>query len=449
MSSCCSSKGCNTQHAHTHQPAQEMASASSCCSTNTTTCAQPEESSGGCCASADDDPESESLAGGDIYSWHISGMDCPSCVSKATNALNRLPNVEKTSISFSTLRLQVQFHPGQMDKQLIHTTIDKLGFHLAELGEERPDEPETSFLKKHANIISLATLLGGSALLKNFNPEISTIGLILATLWGLFPVTKKALAQIRNGTPFGIETLMTVAALGALFLGETFEAGMVLVLFLIGEELEGLAASRARSGVKSLMALRPDTAIRIIAGTNGETRETVSATKLQPGDTIEVLPGDRLPADCELLTSQASFDESALTGESVPVDHITGDRIMAGSLAAEKVTRLKVISEPGANAIDRIIQLIEDAEERKAPVERFIDRFSRWYTPLMMVISALVITVPPLFFGAEWSVWVYRGLAVLLVACPCALVISTPAAVTSGLAPGISSGHSDQRWHGA
>lgn len=223
---------------------------------------------------------------------------------------------------------------------------------------------------------------------------------------------------------------MSVAAIGALFIGATAEAAMVLLLFLIGERLEGWAASRARQGVSALMALKPDTAIRLRNGV----RETVAQRDLRPGDVIEVAAGGRLPADGQLLSPFASFDESALTGESVPVERQAGERVAAGATSVDRLVQLTVISEPGDSAIDRILKLIEEAEERRAPIERFIDRFSRIYTPAIMVVALLVAIVPPLFFASAWLPWIYKGLTLLLIGCPCALVISTPAAITSGLA---------------
>ncbi|MGL4794334.1 MAG: heavy metal translocating P-type ATPase, partial [Aeromonas jandaei] len=256
----------------------------------------------------------------------------------------------------------------------------------------------------------------------------------LATLWGLWPISRKAWALTKSGSPFAIETLMTVAAVGALFLGETAEAAMVLLLFMLGEHLEAYAAGRARAGVTALMALVPDKALRIRTTAEGEVREEVGADELRPGDIIEIAPGARLPADARLLDALGAFDESALTGESIPVERRQGDKVPAGSLAADRVLRLEVVSEPGNNAIDRILHLIEEAESQRAPIERFIDRFSRWYTPAMMLVALLVVLVPPLAFGQSWDEWIYRGLALLLIGCPCALVISTPAAVTSALA---------------
>lgn len=385
----------------------------------------------GCTAEAEDERESIAHSPDNTLSWTISGLDCASCVRKVVTALDRVQGVEKAHISFATNRLQVNFLDGQAEETGVRKVVEELGFSLARIGET-PEEPEVSqsFFQRHKTILILAVLMAAGSSVSLFNPVAGKVLLTMATLWGLLPIAKKAWTQSKSGSPFGIETLMTVAAVGALALGENMEAGMVLLLFLIGEELEGLAASKARQGVKKLMKLSPDTAVRI----TGETRETVPASRLRPGDVIEVLPGDRLPADASLITAHASFDESALTGESIPADRVAGDTVMAGSLAADHVAQLKVVSEPGNNAIDRILKLIEEAEERKAPIERFIDKFSRWYTPLMMLIALLVVTVPPLAFGLSWEVWIYKGLALLLIACPCALVISTPAAVTSGLA---------------
>ncbi|WP_241005934.1 heavy metal translocating P-type ATPase, partial [Aeromonas media] len=279
--------------------------------------------------------------------------------------------------------------------------------------------------------LSLAALMLVAALLP---AQLGQPLFTLATLWGLWPVARKAWALTRSGSPFAIETLMTVAALGALFLGETAEAAMVLLLFMLGEHLEAYAAGRARAGVTALMALVPDQALRIRTTAEGEVREEVAADQLRPGDIIEIAPGARLPADARLLDPLGAFDESALTGESIPVERRQGDKVPAGSLAADRVLRLEVVSEPGNNAIDRILHLIEEAESQRAPIERFIDRFSRWYTPAMMLVALLVMLVPPLALGQGWEEWIYRALALLLIGCPCALVISTPAAVTSALA---------------
>jgi Cd2+/Zn2+-exporting ATPase len=204
--------------------------------------------------------------------------------------------------------------------------------------------------------------------LEQFNHPFGQIAFIATTLVGLYPIARQALRLMKTGSYFAIETLMSVAAIGALFIGATAEAAMVLLLFLIGERLEGWAASRARKGVSALMALKPETATRL---RNGE-REEVAINSLRPGDVIEVAAGGRLPADGKLVSGFASFDESALTGESIPVERATGEKVPAGATSVDRLVTLEVLSEPGASAIDRILKLIEEAEERRAPLSALL-----------------------------------------------------------------------------
>ncbi|MFM4830418.1 zinc/cadmium/mercury/lead-transporting ATPase [Aeromonas rivipollensis] len=373
------------------------------------------------------------------HSWQVLGMDCPSCARKIETAVGRVAGVQQARVLFATEKLVVDLAPG-LSPDPITAAVLAAGFRLkgeasAKAADDKHRSPWLTTLGnlfgKYGQPLSLAALMLVAALLPaQFGQPLFT----LATLWGLWPVARKAWALTRSGSPFAIETLMTVAALGALFLGETAEAAMVLLLFMLGEHLEAYAAGRARAGVTALMALVPDKALRIRTTAEGEIREEVAADALRPGDIIEIAPGARLPADARLIDALGAFDESALTGESIPVERRQGDKVPAGSLAADRVLRLEVVSEPGNNAIDRILHLIEEAESQRAPIERFIDRFSRWYTPAMMLVALLVMLVPPLAFGQSWDEWIYRALALLLIGCPCALVISTPAAVTSALA---------------
>lgn len=381
--------------------------------------------------------------GNSRHSWQVLGMDCPSCARKIETAVSRVSGVQQARVLFATEKLVVDLAPG-LSPDPVTAAVLAAGFQLKgesadkqAAGREQASQPPLqgnlfgNFLGKYWQPLSLASLMLVAALLPK---ELGQPLFTLATLWGLWPISRKAWALTKSGSPFAIETLMTVAAVGALFLGETAEAAMVLLLFMLGEHLEAYAAGRARAGVTALMALVPDKALRIRTTTEGEVREEVAADELRPGDIIEIAPGARLPADAHLLDALGAFDESALTGESIPVERRQGDKVPAGSLAADRVLRLEVVSEPGNNAIDRILHLIEEAESQRAPIERFIDRFSRWYTPAMMLIAMLVVIIPPLAFGQSWDEWIYRGLALLLIGCPCALVISTPAAVTSALA---------------
>lgn len=381
--------------------------------------------------------------GNSRHSWQVLGMDCPSCARKIETAVSRVSGVQQARVLFATEKLVVDLAPG-LSPDPVTAAVLAAGFQLKgesadkqaagrKQASQQPLQGNLfdNFLGKYWQPLSLAGLMLVAALLpKEFGQPLFT----LATLWGLWPISRKAWALTKSGSPFAIETLMTVAAVGALFLGETAEAAMVLLLFMLGEHLEAYAAGRARAGVTALMALVPDKALRIRTTAEGVVREEVGADELRPGDIIEIAPGARLPADARLLDKLGAFDESALTGESIPVERRQGDKVPAGSLAADRVLSLEVVSEPGNNAIDRILHLIEEAESQRAPIERFIDRFSRWYTPAMMLAALLVVVVPPLAFGQSWDEWIYRGLALLLIGCPCALVISTPAAVTSALA---------------
>lgn len=375
-----------------------------------------------CASSA---PVSTAVAG-TRYTWKISGMDCAACARKVENAVRQIRGVNQAQVLFATEKLVVDADADL--RAQIERAVQKAGYTLR--SEDSRDAAPESRLKENLPLITLIIMMAISWGLEQFNHPFGQLAFIATTLVGLYPIARQALRLMKSGSWFAIETLMSVAAIGALFIGATAEAAMVLLLFLIGERLEGWAASRARKGVSALMALKPETATRLRDGV----REEVAINTLRPGDIIEVAAGGRLPADGKLVSGFASFDESALTGESIPVERATGDKVPAGATSVDRLVTLEVLSEPGASAIDRILTLIEEAEERRAPIERFIDRFSRIYTPVIMVIALLVTLIPPLMFDGGWQEWIYKGLTLLLIGCPCALVISTPAAITSGLA---------------
>ncbi|ENA0612034.1 Zn(II)/Cd(II)/Pb(II) translocating P-type ATPase ZntA [Enterobacter bugandensis] len=386
----------------------------------------PVSSKEGCCCEGACETQTQPLPeSGNRYSWMVNGMDCAACARKVENAVKQVPGVNHVQVLFATEKLLVSAD-SDVSKQ-VEAAVSRAGYTLR--SETAPAE-KTSPLKENLPLIALIIMMAISWGLAQVNPPVGDLAFIATTLVGLFPIARQALRLMKSGSWFAIETLMSVAAIGALFIGATAEAAMVLLLFLIGERLEGWAASRARKGVSALMALKPETATRVLSGK----RETVAINALRPDDVIEVPAGGRLPADGALLTATASFDESALTGESIPVERTAGEKVPAGATSVDRLTQLTVLSEPGDSAIDRILKLIEEAEERRAPVERFIDRFSRIYTPAIMLVALLVTLVPPLLFGAPWEGWIYKGLTLLLIGCPCALVISTPAAITSGLA---------------
>ncbi|WP_373963018.1 Zn(II)/Cd(II)/Pb(II) translocating P-type ATPase ZntA [Kosakonia sacchari] len=386
-----------------------------------------EEKTTSCCTDGhcEERETPEITAEGERYSWQVDGMDCAACARKVENAVRQIEGVGQVQVAFATEKLIVVAQDDVRER--VERAVQQAGYQLR---SENAPAPETSRLRENLPLLLLIVMMALSWGLEQVNHPFGQMAFIATTLVGLWPIARQALRLMKSGSWFAIETLMSVAAIGALFIGATAEAAMVLLLFLIGERLEGWAASRARRGVSALMALKPDTATRL---RNGE-RQRVAASDLQPGDVIEVPAGGRLPADGRLVSPFASFDESALTGESVPVERAEGESVPAGATSVDRLVQLEVVSKPGESAIDRILKLIEEAEERRAPIERFIDRFSRIYTPAIMAVALLVAVVPPLLFAQPWLAWIYKGLALLLIGCPCALVISTPAAITSGLA---------------
>jgi len=389
----------------------------------------------GCCCDSNSSPGNDADAaeesdrrGSWPFSWQVSGMDCPSCARTIETAVRQVKGVTDARVLFSSEKLVV--NADQDVQNAVEQAVKKAGFQVAIPSASSPATATSPGWQQNRMLILLALLVLVSSVVSQFAPAWGDRLFVLTTLVGLIPVARGAWQRIRSGSPFTIETLMTLASAGALIIGAHAEAAMVLVLFQLGEQLESYAASRARSGVTSLMALRPESAIRLEQGK----RREVPLAALQPGDVIEVAAGSRLPVDGRLISPLASFDESALTGESLPVTRASGEKILAGATSVDRQVMLEVVSKPGESAIDRILQLIEEAETHRAPVERFIDQFSRIYTPLVMLLSLLVMVVPPLLFAGDWQPWIYKGLTLLLIGCPCALVISTPAAITSGLA---------------
>ena len=284
-----------------------------------------------------------------------------------------------------------------------------------------------------AKILALYALGLAAAFILDWTTDLGRPAFWAIIALGLIPILKDAIRSALAGSPFSIEMLMSVAAVGAVVIGATEEAATVLLLFQLGETLEGVAAQKARTGIRSLAAMTPKGATRVAE--NGEDEE-VGAEALQIGDVIRTRPGERIPADGEIIEGRGSIDESPLTGESAPQMKKPGAPVFAGTIALEGAFRIKVTRDSNDNTIARIVRLVETAETNKAPIARFINRFASYYTPMIIMAALLTILVPPLFFEGIWNDWLYKGLAILLIGCPCALVISTPAAIASGLSAG-------------
>ena len=431
--------------------------------------------------------------------FRVEGMDCAACATKIDTAVRRLPGVDDVNVSVTAGTMTVRHGDALALDGVIEAKVRSLGYravpvgvaaaasaseqahthgpgcsghdhahehsththveedhghahaHLHETGSNTRASKPPSGLHGHDHSIesgpwwasakgrlTLASALGLAVawLAGKLLPDLANWAFIAAMLIGLVPIGRRAVMAALNGMPFTIETLLTVAALGAVAIGAGEEAATVVVLFLVGELLEGVAAGRARASIKSLSTLVPQ---RALLEENGQVRE-VAADTLPVGATILVRPGDRISADGEILSGASSINEAPVTGESTPVSKSVGDKVFAGTVNGEAALRVRVSVPASDNTIARVVRLIEEAQEAKAPTERFIDRFSRYYTPAVLLAGALVAVVPPLAAGASWSEWIYKGCAILLIGCPCALVISTPAAIASALSAGARQG---------
>ncbi|MFP5514743.1 MAG: heavy metal translocating P-type ATPase [Alphaproteobacteria bacterium] len=412
--------------------------------------------------------------------YRVSGMDCGSCAGKIETALRRVDGIHEVRVSVPNGTMTVT-HSLSVTGDAITRPVNALGFqtgpgetlggpkaeaehrdgqhggcsHDHGHGHDHGKEHGHAHAHDHGHLHShdagsgpwwktpkaRLTLASGLALglayiVGRLVPSVESWAFLLAMAVGLVPIARRAFAAARAGTPFSIEMLMTVAAIGAVIIGAVEEATAVVFLFLVGELLEGVAAGRARASIQGLISLVPDTAL---LERDGRT-ETVPASSLAVGSVILVRPGDRVAADGVILSGDSALDEAPVTGESVPKRKGEGAQVFAGTINGDGALRVRVSATAKDNTIARVVRLVEEAQESKAPTERFIDRFSRWYTPGVVVVAALVAVLPPLLGGGAWEEWIYKGLAVLLIGCPCALVISTPAAIAAGLSNGARRG---------
>jgi Cd2+/Zn2+-exporting ATPase len=399
--------------------------------------------------------------------YRVTGMDCGSCAAKVDAAVRRLPGVADVSVSATAGIMMVHHAPEDTLLPALKANLKGLGYDVSPADGKAAQAPDSkshdhdhahshdeptdlhSHLHEHGaeegpwwrSRKGLLTIASGIALtaaygLGKLAPATERWAFLAAIAVGLVPIARRAFWAARAGTPFSIEMLMTIAAVGAVIIGATEEAATVVFLFLVGELLEGVAAGRARTSIQSLSALVPKTALVERDGRTGE----VPADQLAAGSVIIVRPGDRIAADGEIIDGESAVNEAPVTGESTPVRKGPGATVFAGTISTDAVLRVRVMATATDNTIARVVRLVEEAQESKAPTERFIDRFSRYYTPGVVAVGALVAIVPPLLTGASWAEWVYKGLAILLIGCPCALVISTPAAIAAALSAGARRG---------
>ncbi|MEJ2149672.1 MAG: cation-translocating P-type ATPase [Chloroflexota bacterium] len=403
----------------------------------------------------------------------IEGMDCANCALTLERSIGQLEGVEQAEVNFATTTLSVS---GELDLDAINKRVEALGYRVVdEDAESQPEAAEQEpartpgFLRYLLADRDTAVALIGAALLLLTVP-LSLLGSTPVLVWlvrGLhvfivalagYPIAAQGVRSLFRARQVTIDLLMSIAVVGALLIGETFEAATVILLFAIGEALEGYTAERSRDALRGLLALKPDRATVLRPcidceehlGQEGYSggpcpfcdrhEVTVPVGEVALGETVLVRPGARIPVDGRITVGVSSVNQAPITGESVPVARGVGDEVFAGTINGEAALEVEVSRLATESTISQIVRLVEQAQSQRAPVERFVDRFARWYTPAVVLLAALVAVVPPLFWGAPLldspggvHGWLYRGLALLIVSCPCALVISTPVTMVSAL----------------
>ncbi len=337
-------------------------------------------------------------------------------------------------LSFNTLERQVTVE-HTAEEGLVRHALDSLGLGARRLDAEgvvdeaspAPDGPSWLQLGV-AFALALASEVCALAGWSESAWPVVSLALAAIVLGGR-ETLRKGLLSLRAAA-FNMNFLMTVAVLGAMTLGEWPEAAMVTVLFGLAEALEGRAMDRARQAIRKLLQLAPPEACRV--GSNGE-EQVVPVGEVELAQLVRVRPGERIPLDGLVQAGVSTVNQAPITGESLPVEKKVGDPVYAGTINERGSFDFAVTANRGQTTLDRIIATVQQAQSQRAPTQRFVDRFAAWYTPIMLVLALATVAVPTLLWQAEPSLWVYRALVLLVIACPCALVISTPVSVVSAL----------------
>lgn len=373
--------------------------------------------------------------------FQVEGLDCADCALKVEKALSRVPGVVRAEVSFASGKAYLHLEVPQAEKEA-ETAVAALGYRLVPAHPKVPEragqEGQGAWISRLPGPWAWALASGGLLLLSlvasRFLPGLAFWGYAWAALLGVFPLARRAVAVFRKN-PFSIQALVTVATLGALAIGAEAEAAVVVFLFLVGEVLEAYSVAQARKALFALGELLPRRAYRLREGG----LEEVPLSALQLGDLVRVPPGERVPADGVVLAGEAALEEAAFTGEPLPRPKGVGEQVYGGSLVVEGSLVLRVERLPEEGFLAQMERLAEEALAKKSRLERVVDAFSRRYTPLVLSLAGVVAFILPLFQG-DFLGHLYKALALLLIACPCALVVSVPAAIAAGVARGAKSG---------
>ncbi len=380
----------------------------------------------------------------DTHTYKIAGLACSDCAGRIEAQVRRLDGVQTCTVDTATGFLTVQLAVPEFDITPIARIVAETGHTLA-VERTRMSTPQGNalvtffrFLLSRTETL-LTAIAGGLALLGlalavlDTPTPATTVLFALAILTGGIPVFRQARNEVLRARMLGINTLMVIAVTGAMLIGEWGEAAIVVVLFSLGEALESYATERARGALESLLDLAPPTAL--VLQPDGATLATL-VEAIAIGARVLVRPGDSVAVDGVVRAGHSAVDQAAITGESIPVDKTIGDEVFAGTVNTFGALEVEVTRRAEDNTLNRMVALVQEAQSRQAPVQRFVDRFARVYTPAVTVIAALIAVGPPLLFGQPFwgdTGWLMRALQLLVIACPCALVISTPVSVVSAL----------------
>ncbi|MDO5294228.1 MAG: heavy metal translocating P-type ATPase [bacterium] len=372
----------------------------------------------------------------------LKGLDCANCANKVENKIKQLKEVKSASVNFATTSMTVELVDGIRIEEYM-PTITKV-VNQAENGiavilmdakqkveKMASDERKgiASYVKENTTLLIGALLFVASLLLQQYE-TVSFIGFSASYLMIGSSVLRTAARNISHGEIFDENFLMAIATIGAFAIGEFPEAVAVMLFFEVGEAFQSYAVNKSRKSISSLMDIRAEYATVLENGSEVQ----VTPEEVEIGEFIVIKPGERVPLDGIVLEGSSFLDTSALTGESVPREVNRGEEILAGSINNTGVLKVKVTKEYGESTVARILELVENATSKKAETEKFITRFSKVYTPIVCAISLVVAILPPLLIpGATFTVWIYRALALLVVSCPCALVVSVPLGIFAGL----------------
>ncbi|UOQ44523.1 cadmium-translocating P-type ATPase [Halobacillus salinarum] len=354
--------------------------------------------------------------------YKIQGLSCANCAADMERQVRQLTNGGTAELKFNTSKLVVH---EDVNLDEVKSILKADGAALVEDDHDHDHSPRVPYM-----VIVSAILFGCTFFVRDLLPYYAVILLYVSAMlisgYSTFVKGAKNLFRFK----FTIETLMTVALIGAVAIGEWREATIVAILFGLNEFLEGMGMEKARHSMEKLLQIAPKQATLLMP--DGEHR-VVAIDSLKTGDMVLVKAGEKIPSDGVVVSGVSSVNEAAITGESLPVEKFTGDSLFGGSLNNEGTLEVKITKAYKDSSLARILHLVEEAQETKTPTELFINRFSKYYTPFIMLVSIMVMLLPPLLFNGGWEAWLYQGLAVLIVGCPCALILSSPIAIVSGI----------------